>query len=85
MLTLSTFSFRCLSVSGCLSGCLSGCRVGVEGGIVVAKCDNKEWGFGYNAANSEYCDLLKAGVLDPAKVFFFFHVFFMNIVVTRLL
>ncbi|CAM9528322.1 unnamed protein product [Ectocarpus sp. 6 AP-2014] len=43
-------------------------NAGVEGGIVVAKCDNKEWGFGYNAANSEYCDLLKAGVLDPAKV-----------------
>lgn len=45
------------------------CRAGVEGGIVVAKCENKEWGFGYNAANSEYCDLLAAGVLDPAKVF----------------
>ncbi|CAB1116674.1 HSP60 [Ectocarpus sp. CCAP 1310/34] len=43
-------------------------NAGVEGGIVVAKCENKDWGFGYNAANSEYCDLLKAGVLDPAKV-----------------
>lgn len=41
---------------------------GVEGGIVVAKCENKDWGYGYNAANSEYCDLLEAGVLDPAKV-----------------
>lgn len=43
---------------------------GVEGGIVVAKCENKEWGYGYNAANAEYCDLLEAGVLDPAKVTF---------------
>ncbi|CAN0053718.1 unnamed protein product, partial [Ectocarpus sp. 4 AP-2014] len=43
-------------------------NAGVEGGIVVAKCENKDWGFGYNAANSEYCDLLEAGVLDPAKV-----------------
>ncbi|CAM9904018.1 unnamed protein product, partial [Scytosiphon promiscuus] len=43
-------------------------NAGVEGGIVVAKCENKEWGFGYNAANAEYCNLLEAGVLDPAKV-----------------
>lgn len=41
---------------------------GVEGGIVVAKCDDQEWGYGYNAASSEYGDLLKGGVLDPAKV-----------------
>lgn len=44
------------------------CCAGVEGGIVVAKCENKDWGYGYNAANSEYCDLLEGGVLDPAKV-----------------
>lgn len=41
---------------------------GVEGGIVVAKCENKEWGFGYDAATGEYTDLLKSGVIDPAKV-----------------
>ena len=45
-----------------------GCLAGVEGGIVVAKCENKDWGYGYNAATGEYLDLLVAGVLDPAKV-----------------
>ena len=40
----------------------------MEGGIVVAKCENQDWGFGYNAATGEYLNLLEAGVLDPAKV-----------------
>ena len=29
---------------------------------------NKEFGYGWNAATDEYCDLLEAGVLDPATV-----------------
>lgn len=43
-------------------------NAGIEGGIVVAKCENKEWGYGYDAAVGEYNDLLESGVLDPAKV-----------------
>eukprot|EP00904_Undaria_pinnatifida_P014037 jgi/Undpi1/9764/HiC_scaffold_27.g12220.m1 len=43
-------------------------NAGGWGGIVVAKCENKDWGYGYNAATGEYLDLLVAGVLDPAKV-----------------
>lgn len=35
---------------------------------MVAKCDNKEWGYGYDASVGEYTDLMKSGVLDPAKV-----------------
>lgn len=35
---------------------------------MVAKCQDKEPAFGYNAATGEYEDLIKAGVLDPAKV-----------------
>lgn len=35
---------------------------------MVAKCENKEWGYGYDAAVGEYNDLLESGVLDPAKV-----------------
>lgn len=41
---------------------------GIEGGIVVAKCESKDWGYGYDAALGEYNDLLETGVLDPAKV-----------------
>ncbi|CAM9196267.1 unnamed protein product [Choristocarpus tenellus] len=43
-------------------------NAGVEGGIVYSKCLDKEFGYGYNAANGEYCNLLEAGVIDPAKV-----------------
>lgn len=35
---------------------------------MVAKCENKEWGYGYDASAGEYNDLLESGVLDPAKV-----------------
>ena len=29
---------------------------------------SREFGFGYNAANGKYEDLVKAGVIDPKKV-----------------
>ncbi len=32
------------------------------------RLENKDKNFGFNAASSEYEDLLKAGVIDPAKV-----------------
>ena len=44
-------------------------NAGLEGEEVVAdKCRNQPFGFGYNAAADSYEDLLKTGVLDPAKV-----------------
>eukprot|EP00349_Pseudokeronopsis_sp_Brazil_P001851 CAMPEP_0202957886 /NCGR_PEP_ID=MMETSP1396-20130829/2259_1 /ASSEMBLY_ACC=CAM_ASM_000872 /TAXON_ID= /ORGANISM="Pseudokeronopsis sp., Strain Brazil" /LENGTH=576 /DNA_ID=CAMNT_0049675615 /DNA_START=38 /DNA_END=1768 /DNA_ORIENTATION=+ len=43
-------------------------NAGLEGEIVVDKCRNKPYGFGYNAATNTYEDLLASGVLDPAKV-----------------
>jgi len=44
-------------------------NAGVEGAIVLAKVkESKEKTFGYNAATDEYEDLMKAGVIDPAKV-----------------
>lgn len=43
-------------------------NAGVEGAIVLEKVLNKDFNFGYNAATSEYEDMLKSGVLDPAKV-----------------
>jgi chaperonin GroEL len=42
---------------------------GLEGSIVVAKIrESKKPGWGLNAANGEYTDLVKAGVIDPTMV-----------------
>ena len=43
-------------------------NAGLEGGVVVEKVRNLEAGFGLNAATGEYVDMIKAGILDPAKV-----------------
>ncbi len=44
-------------------------NAGVEGSIVVGKVlENKSSTFGFNAQTEEYVDLVKAGVIDPAKV-----------------
>ncbi|MFP4519548.1 MAG: chaperonin GroEL [Oceanicaulis sp.] len=44
-------------------------NAGVEGSIVVGKVlENSEANFGYNAQTETYEDLVKAGVIDPAKV-----------------
>jgi len=42
---------------------------GVEGSIVVGKiAENKSETFGFNAQTEEYVDMIKAGIVDPAKV-----------------
>jgi chaperonin GroEL len=43
-------------------------NAGMDGSIVAEKVKNGEGAFGFNAAKGEYEDLLKAGVIDPAKV-----------------
>jgi chaperonin GroEL len=43
-------------------------NAGVDGSIVVAKVKEGSGAFGYDAAKLEYTDLVKAGVIDPAKV-----------------
>jgi chaperonin GroEL len=44
-------------------------NAGVEGSIVVGKVlENASNTFGFNAQTEEYCDLVAAGVIDPAKV-----------------
>ena len=43
-------------------------NAGLEGSIVVNEVRNGKDGFGFNAANEEYQDLIKAGVIDPTKV-----------------
>ena len=44
-------------------------NAGVEGSIVVGKLtDQKSASFGYDAQTGEYGDLIKKGIIDPAKV-----------------
>ncbi len=43
-------------------------NAGLEGGVVVEKVRNLPPGWGLNAATGEYVDLIKAGIIDPAKV-----------------
>src|SRR5260370_197125 len=41
---------------------------GVEGSLIVERVKGMPKGQGYNAETNEYGDLVKAGVVDPAKV-----------------
>jgi chaperonin GroEL len=43
-------------------------NAGLEGGVVVEKVRTLPKGHGLNAATGEYEDLMKAGIIDPAKV-----------------
>ena len=44
------------------------CNAGLEGSVVVEKVKNTEAGVGFNALTEEYIDMVKAGIVDPAKV-----------------
>jgi chaperonin GroEL len=44
-------------------------NAGHEGAVIVRRvCDSKDENFGFNATTGEFGDMLKAGVIDPAKV-----------------
>jgi len=43
-------------------------NAGEEGSVVVKELDSSEGATGFNAQTGEYEDLVKAGVIDPAKV-----------------
>ncbi|HTC42741.1 MAG TPA: chaperonin GroEL [Candidatus Acidoferrales bacterium] len=44
-------------------------NAGFEGAVVIGKIrESKDENFGFNADTGEYVDLVKAGVIDPAKV-----------------
>ena len=44
-------------------------NAGAEGSVVVEKLLNEGTGnLGYNAATGEYVDMVKTGIIDPAKV-----------------
>lgn len=44
-------------------------NAGVDGAVVVDKVmSNGSVGFGYDAKNGEYCDMVNKGIIDPTKV-----------------
>ncbi len=43
-------------------------NAGQNGAVVAERVKEKDFNYGYNAANNEYVDMLEAGIVDPAKV-----------------
>ncbi len=43
-------------------------NAGHNGGVIVERIRSESGAFGFNAASAEWGDLLKAGIMDPAKV-----------------
>ena len=43
-------------------------NAGLEGAVIINKVREAEPGNGFDAYNEEYVDMVKAGILDPAKV-----------------
>ena len=43
-------------------------NAGLEGGVVVEKVRSLDTGWGLDASNGEYVDMVKAGIIDPTKV-----------------
>jgi chaperonin GroEL len=43
-------------------------NAGLEGGVVVEKVRGLKVGWGLDASNGEYVDMIKTGIIDPAKV-----------------
>jgi len=43
-------------------------NAGLEGAVAIQKVESEKGSIGLNAATGEYVDLVKAGIIDPAKV-----------------
>ena len=43
-------------------------NAGLEGAVVVEEVKKSAAGVGFNALTNEYVDMIKAGIVDPAKV-----------------
>ena len=43
-------------------------NAGYEGSVVIEKVKSSEHGVGFNANSGDYVDMIKAGIVDPAKV-----------------
>ena len=43
-------------------------NAGLDASIVVQDVRNGKGAYGYDVAKAEYCDMIKAGIIDPTKV-----------------
>ena len=43
-------------------------NAGIEGAVAIQRIESEKGNVGLNAATGEYVDLVKAGIIDPAKV-----------------
>ena len=43
-------------------------NAGLEGSVIVEKAKNEKAGIGFNAADMKWVDMMKTGIIDPAKV-----------------
>lgn len=43
-------------------------NAGLEGAVIINKVKEQEVGIGFDAVNETYVDMIKAGIVDPAKV-----------------
>ncbi|NCA83181.1 MAG: chaperonin GroEL, partial [Opitutae bacterium] len=43
-------------------------NAGVDGSIVIQNVRNGKGAYGYDVAKAVYCDMIKAGIIDPTKV-----------------
>ena len=44
-------------------------NAGFDGGVIVDKIvSSRKAGWGFDAYNEVYCDMMKAGIVDPTKV-----------------
>ncbi|HUT01326.1 MAG TPA: TCP-1/cpn60 chaperonin family protein, partial [Phycisphaerae bacterium] len=43
-------------------------NTGEDGDVAIAEVLERGGGIGYNASTGEYVDMVKAGIIDPAKV-----------------
>ena len=43
-------------------------NAGLDGAVIAEKAKNEKKGIGFDAAKMEWTDMVKAGIIDPAKV-----------------
>jgi chaperonin GroEL len=54
------------ALEGCIRQIVDNC--GMDGAVVASEVMERELNYGYDAREGKYCDLVKAGIIDPAKV-----------------
>merc|ERR1712113_689971 len=63
MILIKALSAPCMQIAA---------NAGIEGAVVLSNVQNssmeKGFGWGWDAAKFEYCNLMERGVIDPAKV-----------------